>query len=112
MTGLTRRRWLFPLLALLALPAFVACGPVYLEGQGSVVVEEAPPPPRIEVVPSPPGPESFWVPGRWAWRVGVKRYAWVPGHYRVIRHPHHSSWVPGHWQHGPRGWFWIQGHWR
>ena len=106
----TNRPWLFAVLATMSLPAFVGCGPLYVEGQS--VVEEAPPPPRIEMIPAQPGPEHFWVPGRWAWRVGPKRYAWVPGHYRVIRHPHHRAWVPGRWQHGPRGWFYVRGNWR
>ena len=113
MTRLTSCRGFVLSLAILSLPAYVGCGPLYVEGEaGAVVVEEAPPPPRIEVIPNAPGPEYIWVPGRWAWRVGPRRYAWLPGHYRVIRHPHHHAWVSGSWQHGPRGWFWVRGHWR
>ncbi len=81
-------------------------------GGGVVIVEEAPPALRIELIPAQPGPEQAWVPGRWAWRVTPKRYAWVPGHYRVIRHPHHHAWVPGQWKQGPRGWFYVRGNWR
>lgn len=92
-----------------AAPA-VGCGPIYLES--AVAVEEAPPPPRIEVVPAHPEPGHVWVPGHWAWRPSVRRYVWISGRYRRIQHPHHHHWVPGYWNQTPRGWVWVRGRWR
>ena len=108
---MTRSRWPLFAAAILSVPLYAGCGPVYVE-RPAVIVEEPPPPPRIEVVPVAPAPAHVWVPGRWAWRAGPKRYVWVPGRWRVIRHPHHRHWVPGHWRSAPGGWTWMPGHWR
>ncbi len=69
------------------------------------------PPPRVEVVPPPPGGRYVWEPGHWHWN-GVA-YAWMPGRY-VVRHPHYAQYVPGHWRWAPhRGaWVWQPAHWQ
>ncbi len=75
--------------------------------QSMVPVE--PPPPRVEVVPAPPGAAYVWRPGHWAWRHGA--YVWIPGHY--ARAPRHGAvWVAGHWRPSGAGWVWVPGHWR
>jgi hypothetical protein len=75
---------------------------------------QPPPPmpaPRVEVVPPVPAPEYVWVPGHWAWRPGLGRYAWISGHYQVPAHATHV-WVPAHWAWSPGGYHWIEGYWR
>ncbi len=73
-----------------------------------VLVPSAPPPPRREVVPRPPGPGMVWQGGFWRWN-GV-RYVWVPGHFARAPRPG-VRWIPGHWVRRPRGWVWVAGHW-
>ena len=73
-----------------------------------VVVKEAPPEPRHEVIGVAPSPSHVWISGYWSYRNG--RYVWVPGHYE--NRPHTASvWVAGHWDHTSRGWVWTPGHW-
>ena len=79
-------------------------------GQSEVVVDTAPPPPRVEVVPVAPGSARLWVwtPGRWVWH---DRWVWVGGEW--VRRPHpHAVWMAGHWGWRRHGYVWIEGHWR
>jgi hypothetical protein len=94
-------RRLLPLLATLAL-------------MGCVVEQTAPPnpypvlpPPRVETVPRPPGPNVVWEPGQWHWN--GRDYVWLPGHY-VERAPG-RHWEPGHWVLEGRNWVWLPGRW-
>ncbi|SFU51279.1 YXWGXW repeat-containing protein [Pseudoduganella namucuonensis] len=48
----------------------------------SVVIGNAPPPLRHEVIPRP-RPGYVWSPGYWDWR--GHRHVWVPGHYLRAR---------------------------
>jgi len=76
-----------------------------------VVVESAPPPPLLETYGPAPGPDYFWIGGRWGWYGG--RWSWVGG--RWDRHPHWhpgGGWVPGHWDHRGHGYAWVEGRWR
>ena len=69
----------------------------------------APPPPRSEFVPPPPGPQMVWEPGYWTFS-GVT-WDWVPGHYEARPQPT-AQWIPGHWAQQPGGtWVWIAGRW-
>lgn len=77
----------------------------------SVVVTAplGPPPPRVEVIAEPPGPDFFWVYGHWAW--GGREYRWEDGHWE--RHREHAHWVPHRWVPDGRGrWRLHEGYWR
>lgn len=86
-----------------------ACLPPTSIGLGVVYVDEAPPPPRVEVIAARPGPEFVWVAGYWSWD---DDYVWVPGHWeRPPRRDLH--WVSGRWRRGSHHrWYWEPGHWR
>ena len=73
-----------------------------------VAVQDAPPPPRVEVVTVGPGPDYVWVEGYWVWHGG---WVWQPGAW-VARPHHHAVWVQGRWDHTRRGWYYQRGHWR
>jgi len=44
-----------------------------------VLVDQAPPPARVEVVPARPSELAVWVDGEWIWRHG--RWAWLTGRW-------------------------------
>jgi hypothetical protein len=71
---------------------------------------EAPPPPaaEVEVVPVPPGPEYFWVPGYHRWN--GRHYVWIRGRYERRPH-HHARWAPAHWEVRGRMHVWVEGRW-
>jgi hypothetical protein len=74
-----------------------------------VYVNIAPPAPEAEVMPAPPpGPPMEWRSGFWRWN--GTQYVWMPGRY-VYPPRMGAHWSPGHWVQGPRGWFWMRGHW-
>jgi hypothetical protein len=74
-----------------------------------VVVNEAPPPPHVEVVRNPPGPQYVWIPGYWEWK---NRWSWVNGHWEIGPRPG-AVWVPGRWSRRTSGgWIWVRGYWR
>jgi hypothetical protein len=80
---------------------------------GSVAAQPPPPyapipPPRVEVIPAPPGARFIWQPGHWHWDGAT--YVWVPGRY-VQRFAHYHHWVPGAWVLGGHGWVWVPAHW-
>lgn len=72
-------------------------------------VRTPPPPPRVEVRPAPPFPDSVWIEGHWAFRGG--EWVWIDGHWERRPRPG-AVWVPGHWKETPKGWRWVPGHWR
>lgn len=73
-----------------------------------VIVEEAPPPVRVEVRPARPGPDHVWIEGHWV-RVG-HHWDWVGGHWERIPHER-AVWAPGRWEPRSHGYVWIEGHW-
>jgi hypothetical protein len=76
---------------------------------GEVVVATGPPPAiRVETVPPPPGPESFWVAGHWRWENNA--HVWAPGRWETRRVE--EVWVPAHWHHEHGRWTYTAGHWR
>jgi hypothetical protein len=75
---------------------------------GQVIVTEAPPPVRQEVVGTAPTTSHVWIQGYWMYRNG--NWAWVPGHWEV-RPRLNAAWVPGHWDQTSRGYAWNPGHW-
>jgi len=101
----TARSWLLAG----ALLSTMACAFVARPRAGVVYVDIAPPPPRVEVVASVPGPRYVWIAGRWNWH--SREYVWVPGSWAMIE-PGFREWVPGRWAHDRNGWYWIDGRWR
>lgn len=74
----------------------------------STVVEQAPPPLKLELIPDSPGRDHIWIKGHWAWKGG---WTWEDG-YWVQRPGPDISWMDGFWaQHG-KSWIWIPGRWR
>ena len=72
-----------------------------------VVVREAPPAPRNEMVPhARRGYE--WVPGYWNWT--GHRYAWTRGHWERVRHGY--VYHRPEWQQRDNGWYMDRGGWR
>ena len=72
-----------------------------------VVVDYAPPPPQVEVVPAIPFPGAIWIGGYWGW--GGGRHVWVPGRWDhprpgYVYRPH--AWVNqgGRWHLHAGGW--------
>lgn len=79
--------------------------------QAQIAIRIGPPPPPRVVIPPRPYGHSDWV-----WRPGYQRwdgnrYVWTPGDYAAP--PRRGArWVPGHYRHTPRGYYWVEGHWR
>jgi hypothetical protein len=81
---------------------------VYAEpvtAQGGVVVETAPPPERVEVIPAAPSPNHVWVRGHWGW--SGREYLWTSGRYIEGRSGY--RWEEGRWDHRGNGHVWIEG---
>jgi hypothetical protein len=97
-----------PVLAAVLLTTALA-GCIVEQPRGEVIVRQAPPPPRYEVIPPPPREFVEWRPGHWRW--DGREYAWIPGEY-VERPRREARWEPGHWAERPNGWVWVEGHWR
>jgi WXXGXW repeat (2 copies) len=90
-----------------------ACGLLLTAGiaQAQVAIRIGPPPPPREVAPARPygHPDWVWRPGYQRW--DGARYVWTPGSYAAP--PRRGArWVPGHYRQTPRGYFWVEGHWR
>ena len=82
-----------------------APAPVMVEP--SLVIDVAPPPPYVEVVPPQPFPGALWIGGYWGWNGG--RHQWVAGRWEHSRpgyawRPH--TWVQegGRWHLHAGGW--------
>ena len=103
------RRLSFPVLAVAAM-AFVApmaMAQVSISVQVPGIVQVAPPPPRMERMPSI-APDHVWVPGNWQWHDG--RYIWRNGHTVVARPDY--MYAPGQWVAADGGWRWNEGGWK
>ena len=87
-------------------PVYAQPAPVY--AQPEIVVQAAPPPPQVEVIPVAPSPQHFWIAGHWGWEGG--RHMWMPGRYEMRRPG--RQWEPAHWGQGPGGYRYQPGHWR
>jgi hypothetical protein len=73
----------------------------------SIVIGNAPPPPRYEVVPAPRRGYE-WAPGYWNW--DGRRHVWVAGHWERAR-PGYSYQRP-EWRHDHDGWRLNRGGWQ
>jgi len=78
--------------------------------RGEVVIKEAPPAPRVEVIPGPaPSPNHVWIGGYWFWN--GKAFVWIAGGWHPRPRPG-AVWVEGRWEKRGEGWVWIGGKWR
>jgi len=75
-------------------------------GEGTLVVEDAPPAPREEVVVTRPG--FVFVHGHWNREGG--RWVWVGGRYERERVG--KTFIQGHWERRGHQHVWIEGGWR
>jgi len=73
----------------------------------TIIVEVAPPPNRVEVVPAPRH-GYVWAPGYWRW-TGHK-YVWVSGSWVHERHGWHYA--PHTWVEHDGRWHYEEGGWR
>lgn len=80
--------WSRPLLGALCLVSGACAGSVPLPEVGDhkedlpVVVPYPPPPQKVELTPTEPGPTgAVWIDGEWLWRAG--RWEWKQGRWEV-----------------------------
>jgi hypothetical protein len=92
------------LVAALALGAISV--PIVSEAR-TVIVEVAPPPARVEVVPAA-RVGYVWAPGYWNWN--GHRHVWVGGRWVGERHGYH--WEAHHWEEREGRWHFHEGGWR
>ena len=91
---------------------------------GSVYVDVAPPPMRVEVAGIAPSPHHIWVGGNWTYggrnyyRGGYTRgadvyrgYRWTPGRWESRPHAR-ARWVDGRWISHRGRYYWRNGYWR
>jgi WXXGXW repeat (2 copies) len=81
---------------------------VVVRPNGEIVVPQAPPTGRTQVVPPAPSAADVWVPGFWSYN--DNHWAWVPGQWKAPRREG-AVWVNGHWHRVTGGWVWTPGHW-
>ncbi len=86
--------------------------PAAIPAQSTVLVApSAPPPPRVDTMPVPPGQAHvvYWQPGHWIW--DGSSWSWQQGRY-VERPSPQAVWEPGRWVQQPSGGYvWVDGHW-
>ncbi|OAE11441.1 hypothetical protein AZH11_20360 [Pseudomonas simiae] len=92
--------------ALLVPLAFAALVSTPTFAQTEVIIRQAPPAERVEVIPAG-RPGYAWDRGHWRWERGA--YAWVPGHWQPVQR--NARWEPGHWESRGPNWYWREGHW-
>jgi hypothetical protein len=74
-----------------------------------IMVREAPPPPRAEVMLVRPSPRHVWIGGYWHWQ--GNRYGWVRGHW-MLPPREGAVWVAPHVEQRAGGRVFISGSWR
>lgn len=72
-------------------------------------ITSEPPPERVEVVSRRPNEESVWIGGHWSAR--GNGYTWTRGRWQRPQ-AGMKEWERGKWVHEPRGWYYMEGHWR
>jgi hypothetical protein len=93
------------LIASLIATSFAAV-PLTSFAQRTIVIREAPPPPREEAQPQLRR-GYVWVPGHWEWRHG--KHVWVAGHQVRARRGHH--WEADRWVERNGRWELRRGRW-
>ena len=90
-------------------PQYVQQQPVYVEQQPQyVIVQQAPPPVRIERRPAPPSGNVVWIDGYWNW--SNQSYSWVGGRYEAPPQPD-AVWVAARYDNDARGYRYTPGRW-
>jgi hypothetical protein len=74
-----------------------------------IVVKQAPPTVRVEVVPARPSPKHIWVPGFWTWETTA--YAWTPGIWMLPPEPA-AVWVAPRFESRSGVSVFISGYWK
>jgi len=97
-----KRKALFAALVASTLGAF----PLAASADKVIVVREAPPAPRHEVIPAERH-GYVWAPGYWDYRHG--HYTWVKGHWE--REHHGMYWHPHRWVEREGKWEFERGRW-
>jgi hypothetical protein len=83
--------------------------PVYVEQQPQyVIVQQAPPPIRVERRPSAPSAAHIWIDGYWNW--DSQRYSWVGGRYELPPQPG-ALWVAARYDSDAKGYRYTPGRW-
>jgi len=72
----------------------------------TIIVREAPPPPRDETIPAARR-GYVWAPGHWEWR--HNRHVWASGHWIRERRGHH--WEADRWEERDGRWVMVPGRW-
>lgn len=73
----------------------------------NIVIGNAPPPVRYEVIPAPRR-GYVWAPGYWGW--DGRRHVWIRGHWERVRVGHYYQ--RPEWQQRNDGWHLNRGGWR
>jgi hypothetical protein len=68
---------------------------------------QPPAPPEVAPPGSPPTPDSFYVPGGWAWN--GTQYVWRAGYWARVQPGY--VWVAAHYRWTPSGYVYIPGYW-
>jgi hypothetical protein len=79
--------------------------PTFASAGADIVVDTAPPAPRVEHVPHRDG--FVWAPGYWEW--SGHSFHWVSGTYLYQRRGY--QWVANHWDQSGSQWHYTPGHW-
>src|SRR5262252_4208082 len=104
MATLPRALVTFPMMAWMACSAVGLSSTVLAATQ--LLVDSAPPPPRIENVAYRQG--YVWASGHWEWN--GHSWGWIDGSYLLEQRNAH--WIPDGWeQHGTQ-WQYVPGHWQ
>ena len=83
--------------------------PVYVEQPPQyVIVQQAPPPIRVERRPSAPSAAHIWIDGYWNW--DRQRYSWIVGRYELPPQPG-SVWVAARYDSDAKGYRYTPGRW-
>ena len=98
-----KRKALAAALVVSALGAF----PLAASADRVIVINDAPPPPRHEVIPAPRH-GYVWAPGYWQWRNG--HHVWVRGHWERERHG--MYWHPSRWEQRDGRYVFERGGWK
>ena len=74
----------------------------------AIVINVAPPPPRVENLTPAPSPNHVWIGGYWRWNNG--EHVWVSGHWEVRRDGY--FYAPAHWYRSGNTWTFSGGFWQ
>ncbi len=85
------------------------CGVLYgAEIDDIMVVDEAPPIERVEIVPERPSDTDVWISGHWKWE--NPHWVWVDGFWTAPPSLH-VHWENGYWVFRDNHWQWTPGRW-